>query len=184
MPDPAVAARTTDIHARTELYIEPALMIHVRTAVPADLDRICQFNQSLALETETRSIPAHVLRAGVEAALVSADKLRYWVAVSLDDPDLPVGQVAVSYEWSDWRNGWIWWLQSVYVDANWRGRGVFRSLLEQVKADAQADGQVIGLRLYMEHDNHAARATYEKMGFTPAGYEVLEAMWADQTVRE
>lgn len=159
-------------------------MIHVRNAELTDLDRICQFNQSLAQETENRTIPADVLRAGVESALVSSDKLRYWVAVSPEDPGVAVGQVAVSYEWSDWRNGWIWWLQSVYVDARWRGRGVFRRILEQVKADAQANGQVIGLRLYMEHDNHNARATYEKMGFAPAGYEVLEAMWADQTVRE
>lgn len=158
-------------------------MILVRNAVLNDLDHICLFNQSLAIETENRTIPAQVLRSGVEAALVSGDKLRYWVAVSPTDESRPVGQVAVSYEWSDWRNGWIWWLQSVYVDAEWRGRGVFRRLLEQVKADALADGQVIGLRLYMEHHNHSARATYEKMGFIPAGYEVLETMWADRTTR-
>lgn len=158
-------------------------MTQVRNASIADLDRICQFNQQLAIETENRTLPADVLRGGVSAALESAERLRYWVAESVSQPGLAIGQVAVSYEWSDWRNGWIWWLQSVYVDAAWRGQGVFRCLLEQVKTDAQSDGQVIGLRLYMEHDNHVARATYNKAGFVPAGYEVLELMWGDATFR-
>jgi GNAT superfamily N-acetyltransferase len=94
-----------------------------------------------------------------------------------------IGQVAVSYEWSDWRNGWIWWLQSVYVDSDWRGRGVFRTLLEKIRTDASIHANVIGLRLYVEHENAPARATYEKLGFVPAGYEVMEAMWADATAR-
>lgn len=158
-------------------------MTHVRNAGIADLDRICQFNQQLAIETENRSLPADVLRKGVAAALESAERLRYWVAESGAEPRLVIGQVAVSYEWSDWRNGWIWWLQSVYVDFAWRGKGVFRSLLEQVKADARSEGQVIGLRLYMEHDNQVARATYNKAGFVSAGYEVLELMWGDTTFR-
>lgn len=159
-------------------------MVYVRDAILSDLDTICEFNQQLALETESRHIPPEVLRAGVLAALEAPGKLHYWVAVSPEDHQTRViGQVAVSYEWSDWRNGWIWWLQSVFVDRHWRDKGVFRSLLEKIRADAVADTQVIGLRLYMEHDNASARATYEKLGFVEAGYEVLESMWADSTSR-
>ena len=158
-------------------------MFSVRDAVPSDVDTICDFNQRLAQETESRVIPPEVLRGGVLAALTIPDRLHYWVAVSSDDAAQVIGQVAVSYEWSDWRNGWIWWLQSVYVDSDWRGRGVFRALLDQIRVDATAHANVIGLRLYVEHENAPARATYEKLGFVPAGYEVMEAMWADTTTR-
>ena len=158
-------------------------MFCVRDAVPSDVDTICDFNQRLAQETESRLIPPEVLRGGVLAALTIPDRLHYWVAVSSDGAAQVIGQVAVSYEWSDWRNGWIWWLQSVYVDSDWRGRGVFRALLDQIRVDAAAHANVIGLRLYVEHENAPARATYEKLGFVLAGYEVMESMWADATTR-
>lgn len=159
-------------------------MFFVRDALAADLDAICDFNQRLAQETESRELPPEVLRAGVLAALTSPDRLHYWVAVSAADDSLKViGQVAVSYEWSDWRNGWIWWLQSVYVDSGWRGRGVFRALLERIRCDAVSHPNVIGLRLYVEHENAAAQSTYKRLGFVPAGYEVMESMWADATTR-
>ena len=158
-------------------------MFCVRDAVLSDVDTICDFNQRLAQETESRLIPPEVLRGGVLAALTIPDRLHYWVAVSSDEAAQVIGQVAVSYEWSDWRNGWIWWLQSVYVDSDWRGQGVFRALLDQIRMDATAHANVIGLRLYVEHENAPARVTYEKLGFVPAGYEVLEAMWADTTTR-
>jgi GNAT superfamily N-acetyltransferase len=158
-------------------------MFCVRDAVLSDVDTICDFNQRLAQETESRLIPPEVLRGGVLAALTIPDRLHYWVAVSSDEAAQVIGQVAVSYEWSDWRNGWIWWLQSVYVDSDWRGQGVFRALLDQIRMDATAHANVIGLRLYVEHENAPARVTYEKLGFVPAGYEVMEAMWADTTTR-
>ena len=158
-------------------------MFCVRDAVPSDVDTICDFNQRLAQETESRVIPPEVLRGGVLAALTIPDRLHYWVAVSSDEAAQVIGQVAVSYEWSDWRNGWIWWLQSVYVDSHRRGQGVFRALLDQIRMDAAAHANVIGLRLYVEHENVPARATYEKLGFVPAGYEVMESMWADATTR-
>ena len=158
-------------------------MFSVRDAVPSDVDTICDFNQRLAQETESRVIPPEVLRGGVSAALTIPGRLHYWVAVSSDEAAQVIGQVAVSYEWSDWRNGWIWWLQSVYVDSDWRGQGVFRALLDQIRVDATAHANVIGLRLYVEHENASARATYEKLGFVLAGYEVMESMWADATTR-
>jgi RimJ/RimL family protein N-acetyltransferase len=158
-------------------------MIDVRDATPDDLDAIFRFNQELASETESRHLPDDVLRGGILSALTSENKLRYWMAVPSDDPARPIGQAAVSYEWSDWRNGWIWWLQSVFVDADWRGQGAFRSLLDTVRLAASKDSQVIGLRLYVEHENARARAVYVKLGFVPAGYDVMEFFWGDQTTR-
>lgn len=158
-------------------------MIRIRDAKIEDLDAIVEFNQSLASETESRHLPDEVLRQGVLAALNSDRRLRYWVAVNQDEPARPIGQAAVSYEWSDWRNGWIWWLQSVFVDEAYRGHGAFRALLDAIHDAARQDEQVIGLRLYVEHENARARSVYEKVGFIPAGYEVMELLWGDLTQR-
>jgi GNAT superfamily N-acetyltransferase len=158
-------------------------MIRIRDAKLEDLDAIVEFNQSLASETESRRLPDEVVRQGVLAALNSDKRLRYWVAVNQDEPARLIGQAAVSYEWSDWRNGWIWWLQSVFVDEAFRGHGAFRALLDAIHEAARQDAQVIGLRLYVEHENARARSVYEKVGFIPAGYEVMELLWGDLTQR-
>jgi len=158
-------------------------MIRIRDAKLEDLEAIVEFNQSLASETESRHLPDAVLRQGVLAALNSDRRLRYWVAVNQDEPARPIGQAAVSYEWSDWRNGWIWWLQSVFVEEAYRGHGAFRALLDSIHDAARQDEQVIGLRLYVEHENARARSVYEKVGFIPAGYEVMELLWGDLTQR-
>ena len=155
----------------------------VRDATTADVESLFNFNQQLALESENRHIPDDTPRAGIAGALENGNRLKYWVACEPETPDAPLGQIAVSYEWSDWRNGWIWWLQSVYVSADWRQKGVFRALLSHVRQSAEESGEVIGLRLYVEHENAAARATYKRLGFTEAGYEVLELMWSDKTSR-
>lgn len=86
----------------------------------------------------------------------------------------PVGQTLITYEWSDWRNGNFWWLQSVYVVEAFRGRGVFRALFEHIRASARTRGDVCGLRLYMDHDNDRARQTYEQLGLQRTNYQVFE----------
>ena len=80
----------------------------------------------------------------------------------------------VTYEWSDWRNGWFWWVQSVYVRPEYRRRGVFRAVFEHVQQAARDDPGVIGLRLYVEDNNRPAHETYYRMGMKRAGYFVLE----------
>ena len=85
-----------------------------------------------------------------------------------------VGQLLVTPEWSDWRNGWFWWIQSVYVEPAWRRRGVFRALYDHVARAAREDPAVIGLRLYVERANHVAQQTYAGMGMEPTGYVVFE----------
>ena len=148
----------------------PATEIAVRAALVADAPTIVDFNHRLALETEQKQLGHETLVKGVDAILRDPRLGRYFVAVV---GDRIVGQMAITEEWSDWRNGAIWWLQSVYVDAAWRGRGVFRLLLNKVVALGR-DAGVIGLRLYVEHHNERAQQTYARNSFNDAGYIVME----------
>jgi GNAT superfamily N-acetyltransferase len=91
-----------------------------------------------------------------------------------------VGQAAVTREWSDWRNGWLWWFQSVYVLPESRGLGVFRALHGHVRALARASRDVVGLRLYVEAENTRAQRTYHALGMRPGGYHVYEELWAER----
>jgi GNAT superfamily N-acetyltransferase len=151
----------------------------IRDACPRDHPEIAEFNRRLALETEGKTLNPVALDRGVGQALADPDRIRYWVA-ALAGSDQLAGQAAVTREWSDWRNGWIWWLQSVYVAEPLRGRGIFRALYRHIRDCAQADPQVIGLRLYVEDSNHAARLTYQSLGMKPGGYSVFEELWPDR----
>jgi GNAT superfamily N-acetyltransferase len=148
----------------------------VRPAFAADLPVIVEFNRRLALETESKVLDPAILGAGVACALNDPDRLRYWVA-ELDDHPQPVGQAAVTREWSDWRMGWIWWFQSVYVAAPFRGMGVFRALYHHIRDEARSLPDVIGLRLYVEDANAPAHRTYRAVGMKPGGYSVYEDLW-------
>ena len=150
----------------------------IRDAVPADRPAIVEFNRLLAVETEGKVLDPAILDQGVARALANPDLLRYWVAELPGDngPKL-VGQTAISREWSDWRNAWIWWLQSVYVHADFRGQGVFKALYRHVYDQALASSNVIGLRLYVEDGNVRAQQTYQALGMKPGGYSVLEELW-------
>jgi GNAT superfamily N-acetyltransferase len=146
----------------------------VRPASQPDLEVIVEFNRRLASETENKTLDPIILSRGVAQALNHPDRLRYWVA-QLDGR--VVGQAAVTREWSDWRNGWIWWFQSVYVAAEYRGHGVFRALFQTIEAAGHEEGNVIGLRLYVEEQNLAAQRTYAAVGLAPGGYKVYEKFW-------
>jgi GNAT superfamily N-acetyltransferase len=148
----------------------------IRDARSDDCGTIVEFNRRLALETESKILDLAVLQRGVERALADRERLRYWVAEA-GDPGAIVGQAAATREWSDWRNGWVWWLQSVYVSLEWRGKGVFRALYERIREDAQTSPDVIGLRLYVEEANLAAQKTYRSLGMKPGGYLVYEELW-------
>ncbi len=111
------------------------------------------------------------------AALADPERLRYWMA---ERDGVSVGQAAVSREWSDWRNGWLWWFQSVYVVTEARGRGVFRALHAAIRQDALERGDVVGLRLYVEVENERAQTTYRALGFEPGGYHVYEELWIER----
>src|SRR5579885_3015090 len=132
----------------------------VRRATPDDLAVIVDFNRRLAEESEGKALDRAVLTAGVAAALADpSGKGPYFLA---EDGGEVVGQMQVTFEWSDWRNGWFWWIQGVYVRAGSRRRGVFRALYDHVSRAAREEPGVIGLRLYVERDNVAAQQAYLK----------------------
>jgi ribosomal protein S18 acetylase RimI-like enzyme len=144
----------------------------IRPALLSDADVIGEFNRLLAKETENKELDPAVLKAGVAAMLADSRKGRYFVA---EQGELGVvGQLGVTSEWSDWRNGNFWWIQSVYVAEQARRQGVFRKLYEHLLTEARTQADVIGVRLYVEHDNRTAQATYKKLGMMTTGYQVME----------
>ena len=145
----------------------------IRDAAPADATAIAKYNSQMAEETEGRALEPGVIGAGVAHVLADKTKGRYWVAES--DGEI-VGQLMVTYEWSDWRNGMIWWIQSVFVPLPFRRRGVFSALYRHVESLAAAEPDVCGLRLYVETSNHRAQQTYEALGMIKPSYLVMESM--------
>jgi len=145
--------------------------ITIRKARLSDAAVIAEFNARLALETEDLRLAPEVLEAGVNALLRDPAKGVYYVA---EADGVVVGQVMITYEWSDWRNGNIWWLQSVYVTEAFRRQGVFRRLFAHLKTLAGAQPEVCGLRLYMHADNARARRSYEELGMKATHYQVFE----------
>jgi GNAT superfamily N-acetyltransferase len=163
--------------------IEPQSTVLIRDAALADQPIIVEFSRRLALETEGKVLDPPILDAGVAQALADPDRLRFWIA-EIGHPPRIVGQAAITREWTDWRNGWLWWLQSVYVAQPDRGRGVFRALFQHIRNQAQSDPHVIGLRLYVENANHAAMQTYQSLGMKPGGYSVYELLWLERSFND
>lgn len=153
----------------------------VRDALPADVATVVEYNRLLAWETEHKRLDLDVLTPGVENALREPKFARYFLAHEVGSPDGVLGQMMITYEWSDWRNGLFWWIQSVYVHQDARRRGVFRTLYRHVESMARATPGVIGLRLYVEHENAAAIATYRKLGMVPSGHLLYERDWSGAT---
>src|SRR5262245_41978336 len=150
----------------------------VRPATPDDTELVVRWNILLAEESEDKTLSPEVLTPGVRQVLADRQKGRYFIAL---DGDRPIGQTMVTYEWSDWRNGWIWWIQSVYVEADYRRRGVYRALHNHIAEVARRSGEVVGLRLYVEQNNTVAREVYQSCGLRPAGYLVYEHMFGKTT---
>lgn len=132
----------------------------------------------MALETEHKRLDPEVVDAGVRAALGDASKGRYFIAERAGER---VGQLMFTYEWSDWRNGMFWWIQSVYVVPQARRDGVFRALFRHVEQLAEGDSGVCGIRLYVERENERAQATYRHCGLQDAGYVVMEVDYTHTT---
>lgn len=152
----------------------PDASLSIRPAGPADIRTIADFNIALCRETEHRELDPATVLEGVTRFVAESRRGRYFVAVLEGGV---IAQTAHTHEWSDWRNGEIWWIQSVYVHPDQRGRGVFRSLFEYIKELGEADPDCCGIRLYMERDNQTARRSYVKLGLNEAGYDVMEAMF-------
>ncbi|GAA3912051.1 GNAT family N-acetyltransferase [Luteimonas lutimaris] len=145
----------------------------IREAVAEDRDWLADCAVAMALETEHKQLDPGVVRAGVGAGIADPAKARYFVAV--DAGGARAGTLMLTREWSDWRNGDWWWIQSVYVVPGQRRQGVFAALYRHAEALARETPGVVGLRLYVERGNDAARRTYAALGMADAGYDILEA---------
>ena len=147
------------------------MTISIRRGTASDAETIAGFNAAIALETEGLSLDRPRLIEGVRAVLRDASKGFYLVA---DMRGRPVGQMMITYEWSDWRNGLFWWIQSVYVEPDQRRAGVYTSLHQYVAAEAQRAGDVCGMRLYVEQENEIAQGVYRRLGMQKTVYDMFE----------
>jgi ribosomal protein S18 acetylase RimI-like enzyme len=152
-----------------------ARMITVRPAAPADLDVLVAGNVDMAAETEGLQLDLQTLRRGVAAVLESRVAGCYWVA---EHDGRVVGQLLITFEWSDWRDRQVWWIQSVHVARDARRLGVFRTLYRHVREQAIADGAG-GVRLYVDETNRRAQQVYEALGMRGGHYRVFEDMFAE-----
>ena len=143
----------------------------IRDACSADATSLAVFNTAIAAETENHVLDQELLANGLAAVLADPSKGRYWVA---EIEDQIVGQIMVTYEYSDWRCGFIWWIQSVYVCEDQRRKGVFSALYRHVESLSRADDGVAGIRLYVEHSNKQAQDTYASLGMQMRDYRVME----------
>ena len=145
--------------------------IHIRPARLADAELIAACNAAIAAESEQLQLDPDRLLQGVRAVLQNPDRGFYTLA---EVDGAVVGQVLVTLEWSDWRNGVFWWLQSVYVRPDVRRRGIFQSLYRHLLEQAQSLGTVCGLRLYVDRQNRIAQSVYERAGMRKTQYDLYE----------
>ncbi len=150
-------------------------MLTVRPAAHADLDVLVAGNADMAAETEQLQLDEATLRLGIGAVLDGRVPGRYWVA---EHEGRVVGQLLITYEWSDWRNRQVWWIQSVHVARDARRLGVFRALYARTRNEAQSAGAG-GLRLYVDESNTRAQAVYASLGMNGGHYRVFEDMFAE-----
>jgi GNAT superfamily N-acetyltransferase len=146
---------------------EPTL----REATPSDRDVLVRFALAMAHETEAKQLDLETVRPGVAAFLADPSRGRAFVVESGGEV---VATLYLTFEWSDWRNGFFWWIQSVYVRPEERRRGHYRRLHAHVRALATQAGNVCGLRLYVERENRGAQATYRDLGMHETDYLLFE----------
>lgn len=142
-------------------------MIKIRIANKKDIASLVDFNMAMAFETEAKTLDGDTVTNAVSAVFDDPNKGFYVVA---QDDDRVVGGLMITYEWSDWRNAWFWWIQSVYILPDSRGKGIYSLLYDFVKTKAHEESDVIGFRLYVELENRNAQTVYEKLGMSKSNY--------------
>jgi GNAT superfamily N-acetyltransferase len=143
-----------------------------RLAKKTDVESLVEFNYRMALETEDKELDRECLKNGVQNMLNDSDKGFYLVAEEKDEG--AAGSLMITKEWSDWRNGYFWWVQSVFVENNFRRQGIYRHLYEKVKSLAKEDGGCCGLRLYVDKENLIAQRAYLALGMDETYYKLFE----------
>lgn len=148
-------------------------MVFIRKATQADIPFITESNIAMAKETENLELPYDVVRNGVRNLF---SKPEYGFYIVAEEAKKIVACLMITYEWTDWRNGIFWWIQSVYVLPEYRRRGIFRNMYKYVKNLANKNPEVRGLRLYVEKENEPAKATYKALGMRETPYLVYEEL--------
>jgi GNAT superfamily N-acetyltransferase len=146
---------------------------HYRNATPADAAAIIDFQLAMARETEDLALDREILTRGVNALFADPPLGRYFVA---EVDGKVVGSLMITYEWSDWRNGMVWWIQSVYVVPEMRRRGIYAGLYQHVKSLVEPEPSIRGIRLYVDNRNAAAQQVYARLGMEGEHYRVFEWM--------
>lgn len=147
--------------------------MNIRIANVSDTESLVNFNQAMALETENKILSNEILHKGVTAVFDGENKGFYVVA---EENKQIIGGLLITKEWSDWRNKWFWWIQSVYILPEARGRKIYNLLYDFVKTEAIIKGDVCGFRLYVEKENVNAQKVYEKRGMESSHYLMYEEM--------
>ena len=142
----------------------------IRKAVIDDIDSLIEFSLAEAKEAEGLTKVPETLRAGITAALNDSSKAIYWVIV--DENDRPFGNVSAFKEWSDWNDGYYWWIQSMFLSTRYRGKGYLKLLINAVKSEMKRENG-LELRLYVHKGNKIAIRAYEKVGFVISNYDVM-----------
>lgn len=142
----------------------------IRRANPQDLDVLVRFNQALAQEIRGEGLDPHLLTQGVQAALSDSNR-GFYTVVEIEEQ--AIAACLVTFEWSDWRNAWFWWLQDVYVEPGYRQQGIFRAIYTHLKSQAQAEN-ACGLRLYVYKNNTRAQEAYQQVGMNPSSSIMFE----------
>ena len=145
--------------------------MNIRIATKEDAAAMVEFNQAMALDTEHKHLDKDILSNGV-AAVFDDPRKGFYVVAEVDGEI--VGGLMVTFEWSDWRNGWFWWIQSVYIRPEGRGKSIYSKLYDFVKQRAAEAENVCGFRLYVEKENEHAQAVYKKLGMEETYYLMFE----------
>lgn len=146
-------------------------MLIIRYANKNDISTIVNFNSAMALETEGKHLDSVTVHKGVEAVLNNKNHGFYLLAES---DGVPVGQLMVTKEWSDWRNREFWWIQSVYIHTDYCKNNIYRKLYSEVIKSEKESGKVCGIRLYVDKNNTKAQKVYSKLGMTESNYLFFE----------
>jgi ribosomal protein S18 acetylase RimI-like enzyme len=147
-------------------------MIKIEIAQKAQTSIIADFQIKMAFESEEFVLNNELINKGVAAVFDDSTKGQYYVA--LNEKQEVVASLLITYEWSDWRNCWIWWIQSVYVLPEYRRMGIFRQMYAIIKDIVEKDANVGGIRLYVERNNGKAQKTYTAVGMDGEHYQLYE----------
>ena len=154
--------------------------MNIRRAILSDSKALAEFNIAMARETEDAELIPEVITAGVEA-MINNPQMGFYLV--FEDGGEIQASLMVTTEWSDWRNGLFWWIQSVYVKEAYRRQGLYRKLYERVKSLSEAEKHVCGFRLYVEYENLVAQKTYRSLGMAETGYKMYEELKPDTEYR-